>query len=53
MYINDAPQTYGVYLALLADDTCLYAIDGKEGFVVRKLQPGFSSKGTWHEGWNI
>jgi hypothetical protein len=35
MYINDAPQTHGVYLALFADDTCLYATDRKEGFVVR------------------
>jgi hypothetical protein len=24
MYINDAPQTPGVYLSLFADDTCLY-----------------------------
>jgi hypothetical protein len=35
LYINDAPQTYGVYLALFADDTCLYATDRKEGFVLR------------------
>jgi hypothetical protein len=38
MYIHDAPQTHGVNLALVADDTCLYATDIKEGFVVRKLQ---------------
>jgi hypothetical protein len=38
LYINDAPQTHGVHLALCADDTCLYATDRKEGFVVRKLQ---------------
>jgi hypothetical protein len=31
MYINDAQQTYGVHLALFADDTCLYATDRKEG----------------------
>jgi hypothetical protein len=31
MYINDAPQTHGVHLALFADDTCLYATDRKEG----------------------
>jgi hypothetical protein len=30
MYINDAPQTIGFYLALLADDTSLYAKDRKE-----------------------
>jgi hypothetical protein len=30
MYINDAPQTHDVYLALFADDTCLYVTDRKE-----------------------
>jgi hypothetical protein len=29
LYINDAPQTHGVHLALFADDTCLYATDRK------------------------
>jgi hypothetical protein len=43
MYINDAPQTHGDYLALFADDTCLYATDRKEGVVVRKLQRGLGS----------
>jgi hypothetical protein len=27
IYINDTPQTPGVYLALFADDTCLYATE--------------------------
>jgi hypothetical protein len=27
MYINDTPQTPGVYLALCTDDTCLYAAE--------------------------
>jgi hypothetical protein len=53
MYTNDALQTPGVYLALFADDTCLYATDRKEGFVVRKLQRGLSSMETWCERWNI
>jgi hypothetical protein len=52
MYINDAPQTHGVHLALFADDTCLYATDRKEGFVVRILQRGLSSMKTWRERWN-
>jgi hypothetical protein len=52
-YINDAPQTPGVYLALFADDTCLYATDRKEGFVVTKFQRGLSSIETWCERWNI
>jgi hypothetical protein len=46
-------QTPGVYLALFADDTCLYATDRKEDFVVRKLQRGLSSMETWRERWNI
>jgi hypothetical protein len=55
LYINDAPQTHGVHLALFAGDTCLYATDrqGKEGFIVRKLQHGLSSMETWCERWNI
>jgi hypothetical protein len=42
IYINDAPQTRGVHRALFADDTCLYARDRKEEFIVRKLQRGLS-----------
>jgi hypothetical protein len=53
VYINDAPQTPGVYLALFAEDTHLYGMDRKEGFVVRKLQGGRSSTETWCERWNI
>jgi hypothetical protein len=53
MYINDAPQTHGVHLALYAEDTCLYATDRKEDFVVGKLQRGPSSMETWCEFLNI
>jgi hypothetical protein len=53
MYINDAPRTPDVQLALFADDSCLYATDRKEGFIVRKLQRGLSSMETWCERWNI
>jgi hypothetical protein len=38
LYINDTPQTPGVYLGLFADDTCIYVTDRKE---------------TWCERWNI
>jgi hypothetical protein len=38
MYKNVAPQTRGVHLTLFADDTCLYATDRREGFILRKLQ---------------
>jgi hypothetical protein len=37
LYINDTPQTPGVYLGLFADDTCQYATDRKEGYVLRKI----------------
>jgi hypothetical protein len=53
MYINDAPQTRGDHLALFADDTCLYATDRKEGFIIRKLQRGLSLMEAWCERWNI
>jgi hypothetical protein len=53
LYINDVPQTYGVHLALFADDTYLYATDLKGGFIVRKIQRGLSSMETWCECWNI
>jgi hypothetical protein len=45
MYINDAPQTHD--LALFADDTCLYATDHNEGFLIRKLQRGLAQ---WRPG---
>jgi hypothetical protein len=37
LYIIVTPQTPGVNLALFADDTCLYATDRKEGYVLRKI----------------
>jgi hypothetical protein len=53
MYINDVTQIPDCYLALFADDTCLYATDHKEGFVIRKIRCGLSSMETWCEPWNI
>jgi hypothetical protein len=50
VYVNDPPQTQGVHLALFADDTCPYATNRKEGFIVRKLQHGLSSMEAWCEG---
>jgi hypothetical protein len=49
--VNDTPQTPGVYLGLFADDTCIYATDSKEGYVLRKLQRGLSALETWCERW--
>jgi hypothetical protein len=52
-YINNRPETSGVYLGFFADDTCLYATDRKEGYVLRKLQRGLSAIETWCERWDI
>jgi hypothetical protein len=52
IYINATPKTPGVYLGLFADDTCTYATDRSEGFVLRKLQRGLGAIET-HERWNI
>jgi hypothetical protein len=53
IYINDMPQTPGVFLCLFADDTCTYATECKEDYVLRKLQRGLSAIETWCEHWNI
>jgi hypothetical protein len=53
LYTNDTPQATNLYLALFADDTCLYATDRKEGYIVRKLQRGLDSNVAWCEPWNI
>jgi hypothetical protein len=50
---NDTPQTPGVSLALFADDTCLYATDRKEGYVLTKIQSGLNCMAAWCERWNI
>jgi len=52
-YINDVPQTPAVQLALFADDTCIYATDRKEGYVLRKLQRGLNAMEAWCERWNM
>jgi hypothetical protein len=43
----------GVNVALFADDTCLYVIERKEGYVLRKVQRGLNSMSSWCERWNI
>jgi hypothetical protein len=53
LYINDTPQTTGVNLAIFADNTCLYATESKEGYILRKLQHGLNSMASWCECWNI
>jgi hypothetical protein len=53
LYINDIPPTPGVHLALFADDTCIYATDCKESYVLRKLQRRLNAMAEWCEKWNI
>jgi hypothetical protein len=53
LYINDTIQNIVVNLALFADDTCLYATERKEGYVLRKIQRGLNSILAWCERWNI
>jgi hypothetical protein len=43
LYTNVKPQTPGGLSSLFADDTCIYATDRKEGYVLRKLQRGMSA----------
>jgi hypothetical protein len=44
---NDALQTPGIYLALSAVYTCLYATDGKEGFLSENSSAGSAQ---WRTG---
>jgi hypothetical protein len=53
LYMNDTPQTQGLYLSLIADDTCLYATKHKEGYVLRKIQVVLNSMAAWCERWYI
>jgi hypothetical protein len=53
LYINYTPQTPGVNLALITDDTCLHATDRKEGYVLRKMQRWLESMAAWCTCWNI
>jgi hypothetical protein len=46
-YVNDPPQTPGVHLALFADDTCVYATDRKEGFI---LENSSAASAQWRPG---
>jgi hypothetical protein len=53
LYINETPQAPGVYVALFADDTCLYATDRKEGYVLRKMQRGLNCMAACSVRWNV
>jgi hypothetical protein len=47
LYINNAPQSPSVHLALFVDDTCIYFTDRKEAYVLRKLQRGLTLMESW------
>jgi hypothetical protein len=53
LYTNDVLATPGTNLALLADDTCIYAAEEHERRVLCKLQCGLTAVNTWCERWNI
>jgi hypothetical protein len=53
MDINGTSRTPSVYLALFANDTCMYATDRKEGYILRKLQRSLSLTEMWCKWWNI
>jgi hypothetical protein len=53
LYFNYTLQTSSVTLALFAGDTCLYATDHKEGYVLRNIQCGLNSMAALCERWNI
>jgi hypothetical protein len=37
---------------LFVDDTCLYATECKEGYVLKKIQRVLNSMSAWCERWN-
>jgi hypothetical protein len=50
-YINNIPKE--LMLICLFADTCLYATERKEGYVLRKLKSKLSSITVWCMRWNI
>jgi hypothetical protein len=53
LYINDASEAPETYLALFADDTCIYAIEKHGRRVLCKLQRGLTEVNSWCERWNV
>jgi hypothetical protein len=56
---TSVPQGYvlslilGVYVALFADDNCIYVTDRKKAHILSKLQRGLSPMESWYKCWNI
>jgi hypothetical protein len=53
LYINDVPTTPGIQSTVFVNDTCIYATDRKDVYVLRKLQRGHTAMEAWCEDWNI
>jgi hypothetical protein len=55
LYINDAPQTPGVHLALFAGHNCrpIYTTEREQDYVLRNLKRGLTSMETCCECWKI
>jgi hypothetical protein len=53
LYINDASAVPGIYLALFADNTCIYATEKHKRRVLNKLQHGLTAVRSWCQRWNI
>jgi hypothetical protein len=53
LYINDATATHGIYLALFAYDTCIYATEKHESRVFNKFQRALAAVVSWCQRWNI
>jgi hypothetical protein len=47
VYVMKPPQKYGVNLVLFVDNTCPYATERREGYVLRKIQRGLNSMTAW------
>jgi retron-type reverse transcriptase len=46
LYTSNTLQTIGVNLARYVDDTCIYATERKEGYVLKELQSCLNSDDT-------
>jgi len=47
LYIINTRRTPRVHIALFVDDTCIYATDSKENYVLTKPQRGLSAMEEW------
>jgi hypothetical protein len=53
LYKNETLETHDIHLTLFVDDTCLYATERKEGYVLKKAQCGLNSMAACCERWEF